>query len=359
MDAIKTFHTGVSEDFLLKEPEFKGLRDRLLDSASVFYERLGGVLESSTDLDSKVALLDSTYALADLTEKIGRSEESLALHQRVLRDREALAKDPKASVKTKASVGQSMRAVLQLQQQFGPKAEIAGLLDRAMDHLEQLAIEHPEDPEVQNELASLLLVYGGHLRLVENRREEAEIQVDPNALWLISDHAGSYNDLGDVFRSNAKTTEALQAYERSIRLREGAYEKEPENTLLQNHLAWSLRRRGIVLAMEGDWKGAVSDYERSISLWEGLPQRTRDEWLEIGCAYAGLAGVAEQDTTSNPKDAETYLSAAVTALNQAAEMGLQVPSLTQREPALQYWIGRAELRKLIDKIDPNSQAVTP
>ena len=31
VDAIKTFHTGVSEDFLLKEEKFKELRDRLLE----------------------------------------------------------------------------------------------------------------------------------------------------------------------------------------------------------------------------------------------------------------------------------------------------------------------------------------
>ena len=44
-DAIRTFHTGVSEDFLLKEEKFKGLRDRLLKSAADFYGKLGGLLE--------------------------------------------------------------------------------------------------------------------------------------------------------------------------------------------------------------------------------------------------------------------------------------------------------------------------
>ena len=43
MDAIKTFHTGVSEDFLLKEEKFKDLRDRLLKSASDFYGKLGAL----------------------------------------------------------------------------------------------------------------------------------------------------------------------------------------------------------------------------------------------------------------------------------------------------------------------------
>ena len=41
VDAIKTFHTGVSEDFLLKEDKFQELRDRLLKSAADFYGKLG------------------------------------------------------------------------------------------------------------------------------------------------------------------------------------------------------------------------------------------------------------------------------------------------------------------------------
>ena len=42
--AIQTFHTGVSEDFLLKEEAFKDLRNRLLKSASDFYGKLGALL---------------------------------------------------------------------------------------------------------------------------------------------------------------------------------------------------------------------------------------------------------------------------------------------------------------------------
>jgi serine/threonine-protein kinase len=42
MDAIRTFHTGVSGDFLLKEEQFKALRDKLLKSAADFYRKLDG-----------------------------------------------------------------------------------------------------------------------------------------------------------------------------------------------------------------------------------------------------------------------------------------------------------------------------
>ena len=56
VEAIKTFHTGVSEDFLLKEEKFKDLRDRLLKSASDFYGKLGALLGKESDLASRRAL---------------------------------------------------------------------------------------------------------------------------------------------------------------------------------------------------------------------------------------------------------------------------------------------------------------
>jgi serine/threonine-protein kinase len=72
VEAIKTFHTGVSEDFLLKEESFKDLRDRLLKSAVDFYERLGALLKDETDLPSRRALLQANYEVAALADKVYR-----------------------------------------------------------------------------------------------------------------------------------------------------------------------------------------------------------------------------------------------------------------------------------------------
>ena len=69
VEAIKTFHTGVSEDFLLKEDQFKELRDRLLKSATDFYGKLGALLGKETDPASRRALAQANFELADLTEQ--------------------------------------------------------------------------------------------------------------------------------------------------------------------------------------------------------------------------------------------------------------------------------------------------
>ena len=55
VEAIKIFHTGVSEDFLLKQEQFKDVRDRLLKSASDFYGKLGSLLGKETDMASHQA----------------------------------------------------------------------------------------------------------------------------------------------------------------------------------------------------------------------------------------------------------------------------------------------------------------
>jgi hypothetical protein len=53
VDAIRTFHTGVGEDFLLEQDQFKGLRDRLLNSASDFYGKFGALLVGESDVASR------------------------------------------------------------------------------------------------------------------------------------------------------------------------------------------------------------------------------------------------------------------------------------------------------------------
>ena len=55
-EAIRTFHTGVSEDLLLKQKEFDALRTKLLRGASDFYQKLERLLEGQADRESPVSL---------------------------------------------------------------------------------------------------------------------------------------------------------------------------------------------------------------------------------------------------------------------------------------------------------------
>src|SRR5262249_32981420 len=63
-DAIKTFYTGVSDDFLLKEKGLTPLRKKLLASARTFYTRLEAELQGQNDRASRAALAKAYHAVA-------------------------------------------------------------------------------------------------------------------------------------------------------------------------------------------------------------------------------------------------------------------------------------------------------
>ena len=143
VEAIKTFHTGVSEDFLLKQDQFKELRDRLLKSAADFYGKLGALLGKETDFASRRALAQANFEVADLTAKVGRNEDALAAHRAVLARREALAAEPGADAEAKADVGRSLTAVAFLLESTGKTAEAEATYRRAESLLAGLAVSSP------------------------------------------------------------------------------------------------------------------------------------------------------------------------------------------------------------------------
>ena len=160
-EAIKTFHTGVSEDFLLKEEKFKDLRNRLLKSASDFYGKLGALLGKETDIASRRALAQSNFELADLTSKVGRNEDALAAHRAVLAAREALAAEPGAGVVAKVDVGRSLIAVAGLLEATGKTDEALASYRRSES---LLAGPAGADPSARAALAACRSQMGGLLR---------------------------------------------------------------------------------------------------------------------------------------------------------------------------------------------------
>ena len=152
MDAIGTFHTGVSEDFLLKEPRFKDLRDRLLRSAADFYGKLGSLLGQEADPASRRALAQAEYEVARLTDRLGLREAALAAHRRVLAAREALASEPGAGSEAAADVGRSLAAVGQLHWNAGQADEAREAFRSAEARLAEALRAAPGDASVRSAL---------------------------------------------------------------------------------------------------------------------------------------------------------------------------------------------------------------
>jgi tetratricopeptide (TPR) repeat protein len=185
--AIATFHTGVSEDMLLKNVELKELRTKLLKEAATFYSDLEKLLAGQPDAKSRQTLAEGYFQLAELTDKIGDKKEALEIHRLALALRRELAAAEGADVKTRLDVACSLHAV-------------GALLFSTSDPAKALSAYQEE-----RDLAAAL---------------EAESPTDAVRAQLAFGH----NGIGFVLEDMGKPAEALDAYRKALAI----YQKLPE-----------------------------------------------------------------------------------------------------------------------------------
>jgi eukaryotic-like serine/threonine-protein kinase len=231
MDAIKTFHTGVSEDFLLREEKFKDLRNRLLNSALDFYSKLGSLLATETDATSRRALFQANFEAADLTGKVGRKEDALAGHRSVLAARESLALKPRAGAKAQVEVGRSILAVAGLLRAMGQTAAALAAYRQGESLLAGLA---GAEPEARAALAACRYGQG----------------------WILA--------------STGQTTEALAAYRLARSEQEALAALSPASNASRRDLADTINRIGILLSQTGRPAEAEAEYREALVIRQTL-----------------------------------------------------------------------------------------
>ncbi len=143
--AIGTFHTGVSEDVLLKNGQFKELRTRLLKEAAAFYGDLQTLLEGQTDARSRKLLAAGYHQLGDLTDKIGESTKALAVLRKALEVRRALAAESPSELDPRLDVARTLGAVCRLLYTIGDTPAELQASEELRAMATALEIESPTD----------------------------------------------------------------------------------------------------------------------------------------------------------------------------------------------------------------------
>jgi serine/threonine-protein kinase len=282
MEAIKTFHTGVSEDFLLKEPRFKDLRDRLLKSASVFYGKLGALLKGHSDFASRRALGQANYELADLTSKVGHREAALAAHQQVLAYREALAAEAGADAESVVDVGESFGAVGDEQFVAGKVALAQASFDAARMRLEALDKAQPNTAVIQTSLANSYDRIGNLLREIGKPAESLEsfakalaieqklVDANPGIARYQSDLAGVMHNMAISLTQMGKPAEALATYDRAREFSEAAVKADPSVARYQEFLAHHHNQIGDIFSQLGKPEAALESFKKESAIKQTL-----------------------------------------------------------------------------------------
>ncbi len=237
--AIETFHTGVSQDFLLKEDKFKDLRDRLLKSASDFYDQLSGLLKDNADLASRRAILRAKYQVAQLTNNVGQKEAALSLHRSVLADRESLAALSTADTDQVLDVAQSLLAVGMLQEELGVTRESLATLEKARRTLQAI----PEDTSFKVLAAIATCEYNiGSYHAVRGQRDIAlehferarSIQEKLCATDTQSDKAqtelgSTLNGMGVLFSETGSADKGLEVFQALLNTRQAQADRHADS----------------------------------------------------------------------------------------------------------------------------------
>jgi eukaryotic-like serine/threonine-protein kinase len=279
VEAVKAFHTGVSEDFLLREERFKGHRDRLLKSASDFYAKLGALLGRETDVASRRELARSNFELAELTRKIGRLEAALAEHRAVLQARESLAAEPGADAGMKADVGRSLTAIASL-------LEAMGKLDEALTAYRRseslLAGSAGSDPSARAALATCRSLMGQLLFRTDKQREALDayrqaradqetLAVAPgapaDARRALADTVGG---IAFLLLYYSKVDEAEAEYRAALAILQKLADDDPTSTKSRASLARGQHGLGVALNYTDKLPEAEAHVRASLTIWQKL-----------------------------------------------------------------------------------------
>jgi len=279
VEAIKTFHTGVSEDFLLKQEQFKEVRDRLLKSASDFYGKLGALLGKESDLASRRALWQANYEVADLTGKVGKKEDALAAHRQVLASREALAAEPQADPEIKADAGRSLTAVAGLLWSTGQTREAEAAYRKAETLLAELgpttAVARATLANCRSRLGGLLYSMGRHDEALSvyrlARAEQEALAAAPGATAESRrDLAATIDGIAYLLAGTGKSSEAEAEFRKEQELFQKLADDNPAVTQFRNALAGSHDYLGWMLHQTGKTSESDAEYRTALEIHQKL-----------------------------------------------------------------------------------------
>ena len=361
--AIANIHSGVLEAFLVKNPQFRDLRTKLLEEAAGFYYDLEKLLEGKNDPKSRKLLADGYRELGDLTQKIGDHNEALTVQLKGLRVRRELAEAPGADVETRLEVVRSLGAVGLLRDSTNDTAgamsdwkkmrELATALEKeaptdavrmqlahghygvgtvlretgkpdealeefheALDIMQKLADANRAGSDYQSDLATyhnyigeVLFQKGVSDGALREFKKALAIQqklagANPAVTEFRSEMALSHRNIALVLDKTGEPEKALDELKKTLDIRQKLVNDYPGVTEFQRRLANCHNRIGLVLRETGNPDGALEAYRKALEIMQKLPEVNRavtTAQIELATSHNNVGGVLAE--MRNPAEA--------------------------------------------------------
>ncbi len=282
MAAIKAFHSGVSGDILLKEPQFQQLLAKLLGEARGFFARLEGLLKDHTDMRSRRAMGQAYSELADMTDKIGSKREALELFRSELAIRRELAIGPQAEAADRAEVGRCLLDVGRIEFQTGNPELAMAAYQEAGSVLESVVAATEAPPQVRA-LRATGYERMGELYFAIDRPAEAIYSYQkghairarlmreaPEIVENRGDLAHCDQAIGTIYWAQGRPAEAIEAFQEARSILGELLAKSPANIEFRKRLAYVNNDMGYPLHSLGRTGEAFRSFERARGILESL-----------------------------------------------------------------------------------------
>jgi tetratricopeptide (TPR) repeat protein/predicted Ser/Thr protein kinase len=316
--AIRTYYTGVSEDVLLKEPQMKALREKLLKTALDFYRRLQESLKGDPGPKAQADLAEAYSGVGAITLAVGSMRDAEQAFEQALAIRERLAAaDPAnddyqralaGSLSWHGEDGRNMARALAIRERLakahpdvvrdqinlawslvnpgtpeGSRTDdkpTVHQLRRNGERLKAMISVYPDVPEIRRYLADLhrwlgvrLYIQGdieGMLRAYKDCQQVLEGMPTPLTTfdrWLL---ALAHDGVGSALRSLGRPAEALPALRKAVELRERNFADYPVHHIARLDLGSSLSELGDLQRELGLIAQAGETLRRSRAIHEDL-----------------------------------------------------------------------------------------
>jgi len=320
LSAIKTFHTGVSEDILLKEKAFEGLRKKLLQGAADFYGKLEALLRDAADRSSRRTLSEAYAGLAELTNEIGSQKRALAvfrqsleLHKMLVAEPDSPSSDRLDLIRATLDVGRAHQRIGELEAArvaFEEALKLAGQLPgdigsrraqsaRARCYWNLAAVElDASRPDVA--IAADSKARAIQQKLVEEYPDDLQLKVD----LVNTELSTGYNIMAHMHQP----ADALACFEHAKKIQERVVAAEPENVHYLRILSECSSLIGFVQLDRGRLEPAIAALERAIAIQRRLVESNPNVTMYQHFLAGDIenAGVAYAKAGNPQKSLEAY-----------------------------------------------------
>jgi len=303
--AIERFYTGASEDVLLKEPQLKPLREKLLGSALEFYKKLQASLEAEAVEVPGADLAAAYEQVGRITGEVGSHSAAVDALQRARTIRQQLAEQRPESAPAKSALADVAEVEAANLGELGRIAEALEALQQARALRVRLADDRPDVVSNWIKLAATDSKLTNLLGYRMNRKRDALDAVEralavyagltreqATLIEAMRGLADTYANAGLIRYEMGDVALALVAVEKALPIYEEMARRQPDDVDLREKLGRALLQRGYYATNLNRLSDAGRSYQSALATFQDLvriqPNVSRYQ-LHLGRAHQSIA----------------------------------------------------------------------